>query len=176
MSLEVQISWQARHFVNLDAQISRQVQHLVNLESKCRFRGRRTLCLEVQFAAGAALGEAGSADFVAGAHFASKCNSRQAQHLVKLEVQISWQAQHFANLAAQISWQVQHFLNLVAQISWQAQQFVTCEPRSEDFVAGAALCAARRSRSQDLLSDACALICVLSGPWPLDLQTLAFRL
>ena len=31
-NLEVQISWQAQHFVNLKVQISRQAQRFVNLE------------------------------------------------------------------------------------------------------------------------------------------------
>ena len=32
VNLEVQISWQAQHFVNLKVQISRQAQRFVNLE------------------------------------------------------------------------------------------------------------------------------------------------
>ena len=39
MILEVQISWQAHHLVNLEVQISWQAQHFVNLE-RCRLRGR----------------------------------------------------------------------------------------------------------------------------------------
>ena len=39
-ALDVQISWQAQHFVNLHAQISWQAQYFVNLV--CRSRGRRS--------------------------------------------------------------------------------------------------------------------------------------
>ena len=52
------------------------------------------------FVAGAALGEPRSADFVAGPALGEpKCKfcgrMWQVQHLVNLEVQISWQVQHF---------------------------------------------------------------------------------
>ena len=76
--------------------------------------------------AGKALGGPGSADFVA-----RRALGEQVQHLVSLEVQISWQAQHLvnlevqiANLEVQISWQAQRMVNLEVQISWQAQRLV----------------------------------------------------
>ena len=49
--------------------------------------------------------------------------SKQAQHLVNLEVQISWQAQHFVNLEVQISWQAQSLVDFEAQVLWQVLFF-----------------------------------------------------
>ena len=58
MTLDVQMSWQVQHFVNLEVQISWQAQHLVNLEVQ--------ISRSADFVAGTALGEPRSADFVAG--------------------------------------------------------------------------------------------------------------
>ena len=102
LSLEVQISWQAQHFVNLHAQISWQAQHFVNLHAQMSWQVQHFVNLQVQI-------------------------SWQAQHFVNLQAQISCQAQHFVNLHAQISWQPQHFVNLHAQISWQVQRFVNLQ-------------------------------------------------
>ena len=94
--LEVQISWQAQHFVNLHAQISWQAQHFVNLHVQISWLAQHFVNLHVQI-------------------------SWQALRFVNLHVQISWQAQHFVNLHVQSSWQAQHCVNLQVQISWQAQ-------------------------------------------------------
>ena len=81
--LEVQMSWQPQHFVNLHAQISWQAQHFVNLHAQISWQAQRFVNLHAQI-------------------------SWQEQHFVNLYVQISWQAQHFVKLHAQISWQAQH--------------------------------------------------------------------
>ena len=86
MFLEVQISWQVQHFVNLHVQISWQVQHFVYLHVQISWQAQHFVNLHVQI-------------------------SWQVQHFVNLHVQISWQVQHFVNLHAQISRQVQHFVN-----------------------------------------------------------------
>ena len=73
--LEVQISWQAQHFVNLHVQITWQAQHFVNLHVQISWQAQHFVNLHVQIA-------------------------WQAQYFVNLHVQISWQAQHFVNLHA----------------------------------------------------------------------------
>ena len=83
--LDVQMSLQAQHFVNLHVQISWQAQHFVNLHVQISWQAQRFVNLHVQI-------------------------SWQAQQFVNLHVQISWQAQHFVNLHVQISWQAQHFV------------------------------------------------------------------
>ena len=95
-SLEVQISWQAQHFVNLHVQISWQVPRFVNFEVQISWQAQHFVKLHVQI-------------------------SWHAQRFVNLHVQISWQTQHFVNLHVQISRQVQQFVNLHVQISWQVQ-------------------------------------------------------
>ena len=65
MNLEVQISWQAQHFVNIDVQISRQAQQFVRIP----WQAQHFVNLHVQI-------------------------SWQAQHFLHLHVQISWQAQY----------------------------------------------------------------------------------
>ena len=69
MSLEVQISWQAQHFVNLHVQISWPVQHFVNHHVQISWQAQHFVNLHVQI-------------------------SWQVQHFVNLHVQISWQAQY----------------------------------------------------------------------------------
>ena len=83
MFLDVQMSWQAQHFVNLHVQTTWQAQHFVNLHVQNSWQAQHFVNLHVQI-------------------------TWQAQHFVKLEVQISWQAQHFVNLQVQISWQAQY--------------------------------------------------------------------
>ena len=46
--LEVQISWQAQHFVNLHAQISWQAQHFVNLHAQTPRQAQHFVNLHVQ--------------------------------------------------------------------------------------------------------------------------------
>ena len=69
MFLEVKISWQAQHFVNLHVQISWQVQHFVYLHVQISWQAQHFVNLHVQI-------------------------SWQAQHFVYLHVQMSWQAQY----------------------------------------------------------------------------------
>ena len=107
--LEVQISWQVQHFVNLHVQISWQVQHFVYLHAQISWQAQHFGNLHVQI-------------------------SWQVQHFVNLHVQISAQAQHFVSVEVQISWQAQHFVNLHGQISWQAQHLGSWKLRTGDFV------------------------------------------
>ena len=67
VNLHVQISWQAQHFGNLHVQISWQVQHFVNLHVQISWQA--ALCAPpcADFVAGATLCEPPCADFVAGA-------------------------------------------------------------------------------------------------------------
>ena len=67
--LEVPISWQAQHFVNLHVQISWQAQHFVNLQVQISWQAQHFVNLHAQI-------------------------SWQAQPFVNLQVQISWQAQY----------------------------------------------------------------------------------
>ena len=69
MFLEVKISWQVQHFVNLHVQISWQVQHFVYLHVQISWQAQHFVNLHVQI-------------------------SWQVQHFVYLHVQISWQAQY----------------------------------------------------------------------------------
>ena len=67
--LEVRMSWQVQHFVNLHVQISWQVQHFVYLHVQISWQAQHFVNLHVQI-------------------------SWQVQHFVYLHVQISWQAQY----------------------------------------------------------------------------------
>ena len=69
LQLQVQISWQVQHFVNLHVQISWQAQHFANLHVQISWQVQHFVNLHVQI-------------------------SWQAQHFVHLHVQISWQAQY----------------------------------------------------------------------------------
>ena len=48
MFLEVKISWQVQHFVNLHVQISWQVQHFVNLHVQISWQAQHFVRLHVQ--------------------------------------------------------------------------------------------------------------------------------
>ena len=106
-ALDVQISWQAQHFVNLHVQISWQAQYFVNLRAQISWQAQHFVNLHVRCVRRLLLAE--GSDVRPGVGWAPA-----------LDVQVSWQAQHFVNLHVQISWQAQHFVNLHAQISCQA--------------------------------------------------------
>ena len=141
--LQVQISRQARHFVNLYAHISWQADFVAGTalcEPPC-----------AEFVAGAALCEPQRADCMAGAALAN------------LHAQISWQAQHFVNLHASPNLEgklrgttvarrsrvmsADHSRNPCIKIRGFSADFVAgtalCKPPCADFVAGAALCEPR---------------------------------
>ena len=148
MNLQVQISWQAQHFVNLQVQISWQAQYkmrfgeiadarnAVFFNRTGGFKPGKSSSAERRVRDG--LGSFSDHARIMVGHGRNrpsigirvftcflKCRFRgRKKHFVNLHVQISWQVQHFVNVHAQISWQAQHFVNLEVQISWQAQHFV----------------------------------------------------
>ena len=76
-TLCAQISFQAKHFVNLEVHISWRAQHFADLELQKSWQAQPFVNLDAQIL-------------------------WQAQHFVNLEVQISWRA-HFVDLGLQIS-------------------------------------------------------------------------
>ena len=99
-ALDVQISWQAKHFVNLHVQISWQAQYFVNLRVQISWQAQHfAACQGVRCTPWRRLGTgAGCADFVAGAALCEPSGSDVRPGVgwaPALGVQISWQAQHF---------------------------------------------------------------------------------
>ena len=141
-ALDVQISWQAQHFVKLHVQISWQAQYFVSLRAQILWQAQHfAACQGVGCTPWRRLGTgAGCADFVAGAALCEPSGS-------DVRPGVGWAPA----LDVQISWQAQHFVNLHVQISWQAGA-VLCEPPCADLVAGTALCCLPRGRMYALAS------------------------
>ena len=111
-ALDVQISWQAQHFVNLHVQISWQALYFVNLRAQISWQAQHFVNLHVHCVRRLLLAK--GSDVRPGVGWAPAQHLRDVRRLLlgkgshvrpgvgwepALDVQISWQAQHFVNLA-----------------------------------------------------------------------------